>query len=116
MAKAHQLFTVMHMERTKKLMTSIHAWEAQMLPQNTETPAQKNEQAAFEAKLTAVVMGELSWQKLEPDFAKLYAANYTAEQLDGLIAFYGSPLGQAVLAKTPICSTSPARSRSSISP
>jgi hypothetical protein len=87
-----------------------------MLPQNTETPAQKNEQAAFEAKLTAVVMGELSWQKLEPDFAKLYAANYTAEQLDGLIAFYGSPLGQAVLAKTPICSTSPARSRSSISP
>jgi hypothetical protein len=72
-----------------------------MMPPNVQTAAQKAEQAAFEAKLTSLVMGELSWAKLEPDFAKLYADSYTSEQLDGLIAFYSSPLGQTVLAKTP---------------
>ena len=104
--RQQQLFTVMRLDQTyaqmtNQLMASIHLSEAQMMPQETQTPAQKTEQEAFEAKLMTVVMGELSWQKLEPDFATLYAEAYTTEQLDGLIAFYGSPLGQTVLAKTP---------------
>jgi hypothetical protein len=106
LAKAEQLFTVMRLDQTyaqmtNQLMASIHSSEAQMMPQNTQTPAQKTEQDAFESRLMTVVMGELSWQKLEPDFANLYSNAYTTEQLDGLSAFYGSPLGQAVLAKTP---------------
>jgi hypothetical protein len=106
LAKAHQLFVVMHLDTTyaqmtDQLMASVRASEAQMMPPNAQTPAQKAEQAAFEAKVTNLVMSELSWAKLEPDFAKLYADSYTGDQLDGLIAFYGSPLGQAVLAKTP---------------
>jgi hypothetical protein len=106
LAKAHQLFVVMHLDTTyaqmtDQLMASVHASEAQMMPPSGQTPAQKAEQAAFEAKLTNLVMSELSWPKLEPDFAKLYADSYTGEQLDGLIAFYSSPLGQTVLAKTP---------------
>jgi hypothetical protein len=106
LAKAEQLFTVMRLDQTyaqmtNQLMASIRSSEAQMMPQDTQTSAQKTEQSAFEAKLMTVVMGELSWQKLEPDFAKLYADAYTTEQLDGLIAFYGSPLGQTVLGKTP---------------
>ena len=33
--------------------------------------------------------------------SKVYAETYTAEELEGLIAFYSSPVGQSVLAKAP---------------
>jgi hypothetical protein len=44
----------------------------------------------------------VAWEKLEPDYTKLYTDAYTEQQLDDLLAFYKSPTGQAVVEKTPI--------------
>ncbi len=39
------------------------------------------------------------WQKIKPDFVKAYSEVYTEEELSGIIAFYNSPVGQALLTK-----------------
>ncbi len=38
---------------------------------------------------------------LKPLFLKVYMDTYTEEELDGILAFYKSPAGQAFVAKTP---------------
>ena len=42
-----------------------------------------------------------SWRSLEPEFVEIYTATFTQDEIDAQIAFYGSPAGQAVLAKSP---------------
>jgi hypothetical protein len=43
-------------------------------------------------------MKSVDWNKM---FAEVYAEVFTAEEIDGLIKFYKSPLGQKLLAKEP---------------
>jgi len=54
-----------------------------------------------QTKILAIVKEELSWDKLKPDFIQVYQQTYTQEEVDGLIAFYQSPAGQAFVAKQP---------------
>jgi hypothetical protein len=53
-------------------------------------------------RVSAVIRDELSWTKLKPEFAAVYAETFSQEEVDGLIAFYSSPLGKALLQKTPM--------------
>jgi hypothetical protein len=53
----------------------------------------------FGDKVFKLVSTELSWEKLKPDVVKLYADAYTEQELDAIIAFYKSPVGQSVIAK-----------------
>jgi len=43
-----------------------------------------------------------SWDILKGEFAKIYATEYTEDELNQLTAFYNSPLGKKLSAKTPI--------------
>ena len=44
---------------------------------------------------------EMSWEKMKPDYVKLYDELFTEEELDGIVAFYRSPAGQAMTKKMP---------------
>ena len=52
-------------------------------------------------KIMDLMQKELSWEKIRPEFEKLYAETYSAEELDGLIKFYQSPIGQKFIQKQP---------------
>ena len=56
-------------------------------------------------KVFALLSSNLSWDKLKPSFLKLYADAFTDDELDGLLAFYRSPAGQAMISKTPALMT-----------
>lgn len=105
-AKAEELFTLMHMDRTYgQLMSQLTEQTDQMLKQMLPEEAMTGEQAkqldAFRAKVNAMVVQQMSWDALKPDYVRLYADTYSAAELDGIIAFYHSPAGQAMLDKTP---------------
>jgi uncharacterized protein len=57
--------------------------------------------AAYYEKLNALVAQSYNWTKLEPSYEQVYADLYTEDELDGILAFYKSPIGQAFLTKTP---------------
>jgi len=61
----------------------------------------EKEVAAFQDKIMAIMFDAISWEKLEPDFARLYADAYTESQLDDMVAFYKSEAGQAMVANAP---------------
>jgi uncharacterized protein len=52
--------------------------------------------------MMAVLGEELDWNTLEPIYADIYTQSFTQQEIDGMIAFYKSEPGQAVLAKMPI--------------
>ena len=44
----------------------------------------------------------LDWNKLEPMYVRVYQKSFTQQEVDGMIAFYKTPIGQAVLNKMPV--------------
>ena len=72
-----------------------------MMGDQPMTPADQKIVDDYMAKLYAAVTDVLGWEKLKPAYVDLYASEYTEEQVDGILAFYKSPIGQALLDKTP---------------
>jgi uncharacterized protein len=54
------------------------------------------------AKLTALIREELSWDKLKPIYMQVYRETFEQSEVDGLIAFYRTPVGQAFVSKMPL--------------
>ncbi|MDD5483660.1 MAG: DUF2059 domain-containing protein [Kiritimatiellae bacterium] len=48
-----------------------------------------------------IIFKELSWDNIKEDYIALYADSFTEEELRGMIAFYKTPVGQAMAQKTP---------------
>jgi hypothetical protein len=56
---------------------------------------------AVPPKFVAVMQEEMSWQKMKPLYVQVYRETFEQEEVDGLIAFYESPAGKAMLEKMP---------------
>lgn len=105
-AKLHEMFQLAHIDRT---MTTVFAVQEKqlpmllrnMLPQGTLTAEQQADLDAFMSKIHGIVTQAASWDKLEPQFTDIYAAVYSEQEVDGLIAFYKSPVGAEMVAKQP---------------
>ena len=51
---------------------------------------------------TVSLMKELlDWKKLEPMYVRIYQKSFTQAEVDGMIGFYKTPAGQAVISKMP---------------
>jgi hypothetical protein len=105
-AKVKELFAVMHMDHSLDRMRSAMSQQVQATAKNapgTEqmTPEKKKMQQEFIDNSMKVVDDNFGWTVLEPAYVKLYADTYTEAELDGILAFYKSPAGQAMLTKTP---------------
>jgi hypothetical protein len=69
------------------------------------TPAQKALTDAYLKNVQGATADEVGWDKLRPVVIQAYADTYTEADLDGIIAFYKTPAGQAIVAKTPEIAT-----------
>lgn len=78
----------------------------QMLAQNLGgrqlTPEQRRGMDLFLTKYTALLRDELGWDKMKPLYVEVYRDTFEQEEIDGLIAFYKSPAGQAFIRKMPV--------------
>jgi hypothetical protein len=64
---------------------------------------EKQEQvmADFRKKTADVLLAEMSWEKLEPTFVAIYRKTLTQSEVDGMIKFYHTSAGIAVVDKMP---------------
>lgn len=53
------------------------------------------------AKMTALLKEEMTWEKFEPRVIEIYMKTFSQEEINGMIEFYKSKAGQAVVAKMP---------------
>jgi len=104
-AKAEQMVMLLHMDRVvAQLMSSIMQQTTAITAQRsggTMTPETKTALADFQKKLAAVIEPQIGWKAVEPEYIRLYAGAFSDEELDGMLAFYKSPAGTALLEKMP---------------
>jgi hypothetical protein len=56
---------------------------------------------AAPAEFAAVMREELSWTKLQPLYVGIYRESFSQAEIDGMLAFYATPVGQAMIDKMP---------------
>lgn len=66
------------------------------------SPQQQETLSKMQAKMIASMKEDLSWENLEPMYVEIYQKSFTQTELDGMLAFYKSPAGAAVVKKMPI--------------
>jgi len=68
----------------------------------TDVPAKDRQaQEEMQQKMMKMIAGRLSWERAKPAFIQIYAETFTESDIDGILAFYKSPAGQAMLDKMP---------------
>jgi uncharacterized protein len=53
------------------------------------------------AEMVAMMKELLDWTRLEPMYLRIYQKTFSQQEVDGMIAFYKTPAGQAVISKMP---------------
>jgi uncharacterized protein len=95
-----------------QVQAQLETMYAQILPamqssmRQTLTAQLRSDQAArmldaVQPRVNALVLEQMSWARLKPAFARIYAEAFSQEEVDGLIAFYQGPIGSALISKTP---------------
>jgi hypothetical protein len=65
------------------------------------TPADEATIKAAGDKIAAAIKAQLGWDKVKPGYVQAYTDAFSQEEVDGLIAFYSSPIGQIYADKGP---------------
>ena len=105
--KVEELFKVAHIDQLstqvmQQTFDQINSGMMQQMMGVKLTPEQQKRADEFSAKVQKLIADGLGWKNLEPDYAKLYEATYTEDEIDGILAFYKSPSGQAMVEKSPM--------------
>ena len=66
------------------------------------TPEQRKRFDAGMAQAYELMRGEMDWNTLKPEFEQAYRDTFTQEEVDGLLTFYRSPAGKAMIEKMPM--------------
>lgn len=100
---------LLELAQAQKLIESVMAQMDELMKQTIYQAAQGREippkvQKDIDKRQAEVVglMKELlEWKKLEPMYVRIYQKTFSQQEVDGMIAFYKTPAGQAVVAKMP---------------
>ncbi len=104
-AKIEEMIRLTKMDETMtKMMNETKQQIDELVAANQDSglpPAQAAIMKDFQSKVSALMLSTLSFEQVKPAMIKLYDDAYTEAELDGILAFYKTPSGQAMLAKTP---------------
>lgn len=88
------------------VMGQVDGMMQQMIGQATRgQPVTPQQQAAIDsylAKAKGIMVEELTWAKLEPVYVRIYTESLTQEEVEGIVAFYKTPAGKAMVSKMPV--------------
>jgi hypothetical protein len=96
--QAHKLLDAM--------VGQMDAYMKQAMQQATQgqriTPEIQKDIERRQAEMMTTMKEVLDWNKLEPMYVRIYQKSFTQGEVDGLIAFYKTSTGQALLSKMPV--------------
>lgn len=100
-AKIQRLLDVMNADAMiDQMLEQIKAMTASQVPPGT-TPEQAAKAREIQSKILDLVKARISWEKMRPQYVRLYGETFSDEEISGMLAFYESPSGRAMLAKMP---------------
>src|SRR5579871_1982565 len=100
-AKIQRLLDVMNADAMiDQMLEQIKAMTASQVPPGT-TLEQAAKAREIQSKILDLVKARISWEKMRPQYVRLYGETFSDEEISGMLAFYESPSGRAMLAKMP---------------
>jgi uncharacterized protein len=96
-AQARKLVDSIMMQMDNLMQQSI----AQATKGQTVPPKVQKEIDQGRGEALAMMKDLLDWSKLEPLYVRVYQKSFSQQEVDGMIAFYKTPAGQAVIGKMP---------------
>jgi hypothetical protein len=105
-ASVRQLFEVMHSSSLldaylTQIDGTVRASMQQALAGQQLNPKQKKILEDMGREIGSLVKAELNWSAIEPVMIEVYRNTFSPHEVDGMLTFYRSEVGQAVIAKLP---------------
>jgi uncharacterized protein len=88
-------------QMTGQMTTRLKTMAAQQNARQKFTPAQEKLVNDYINQVQGITQGAVAWDKMKPILVQVYTETYTDQELDGILTFYRSPSGQALVAKSP---------------
>ena len=102
-AKIEELMHVAQYDRMlKTVLDQMKNMQAGQLAQMSATGEDRERQEAVQRKTMALIAERMSFDKFKPIYVKVYAETFTEEEIDGVLGFYKSPAGKAMVEKMPL--------------
>lgn len=101
-ATADKLLALFNMEESyeqsmeQAMKMSLGMIDSQDLPAQAKREAKEAAETGMK-----IAMKKFTWNKMKGMFVDIYAEVFTVEELEGMIAFYESPIGRKFLKKQP---------------
>ncbi|HEY0162005.1 MAG TPA: DUF2059 domain-containing protein [Edaphobacter sp.] len=104
--KAEELIRITHVDQitnqlTGQITARMKASAEQQNARHAFTPEQQKLVNDYIDQVQTLTQSAVTFDKLKPSIVQAYADTYTDPELDGIIAFYRSAAGQAMIAKSP---------------
>ena len=105
-ASIRQLFEVMHSSKlldayVTQIDGTVRASMQQAFAGQQPTPKQQQIMETLGHNIASLVKEELNWASFEPMMIEVYRNTFSQHEVDGMLKFYRSEAGQAVIAKLP---------------
>ena len=102
-----QLLAVTHAQKlSEKAQDQVNTTMDKLIQQalNGRVPTASQQQAITRMKdrFMNLMDKELTWERLEPMYIRLYKESFTEEEVAGMISFYQTAAGKAVINKLPV--------------
>ncbi|WP_436897030.1 DUF2059 domain-containing protein [Acinetobacter gyllenbergii] len=89
-------------QMNQQINTMMHSSIEKITQGRKLTTKQELAVVNYTQELGKIMQEELTWAKLEPEMIKIYAEEFSQEEIDGMIKFYKTPVGQSTIDKMPI--------------
>ena len=106
-AKVEEMLTLSKVDSiSKQMLANVpervkQAASRQLYVQNASTPEQKKITQDYLDQMGTIAAKGASWDAVHPKLVALYMQAFTEPDLDGILTFYKTPAGQALVTKTP---------------
>ena len=101
-AKIEELLTLMKIEQMQKqAMDNV----VQMISNQLKSQPDAAKAEEKQKKVFALIADKTGWQNLKATYIKVYSDTYNDSEIDGILLFYRSPAGKAMVDKQPALMT-----------
>lgn len=104
-SKTAKIEELMHAAQYDRMLSAtldqMKNMQAGQLAQTNAAGVDRERQEAVQRKTMALLAERMSFDKLKPIYVKVYAETFTEEEIDGILGFYKSPAGKAMMEKMP---------------
>src|SRR2546421_8094636 len=106
-ASIKQLLEVTHAHQLlDNMMSQIDAMMKNAMQQVTQgQPPPPEVQKSFDKahnEIMTMFKEQFTWDKMEPVYVRVYQKSLSQPEVDGMVAFYKTPIGQSVIGKMPV--------------